>query len=379
MSKIYQGSQLTITAAQSSDSSQGCFPCNENTLQDDELFFRTRRNSLDSRSILVRVCRNDIRNVAMADSVIGTRGWTLQEQLLSPRNVLCMNHDIHWQCRAGYQTQTGLSFDSKESLNNGGIVIPSRGLQLEDSVVRTAWRHLIEDYSLRKFTYSGDRIPATAGIVQHFASILDDVPILGLWAKSFATDLAWLRGGGEPQLSDVSNLPSWTWFICKGCVSYTIGDRYGDKKQQIEHLSLLDWTLEWDGWAYTSCIRQASVRVEGAVRDIPIAPFAEGNSHIPPYYQVFDENLKPSSKNKIPWRCAGRFDAADETEPATYLCLLLLSDICPSEPDYVYETFLILKAVKSHATKRYTRVGLARIWGEAPTFDRTKTMSMVLV
>lgn len=294
MSKIYQGSQLVITAAQSLDSSQGCFPCNENIPQSDELFFRTGPNSLDSRSRLIRVYRNDVRNIATTNSVIGTRGWTLQEQVLSPRNVLCMGRDLHWKCQAGYQTQTGLHFESKRSLNNGGIRFPTRSLQLGDSVLRTTWRDTVEGYSLRKFTYSRDRIPATAGIVQYFESMLNDAPILGLWAKSFARDLAWFRGGGEPQLSDMSGVPSWTWFACQGCVLYTVGDKYQEKKEQCGNFNLVDWIIEWDGAAYTSCLKQAFVLVEGSVKKIPIQPFSEGNAYIPPYFQVFNEDLKPT-------------------------------------------------------------------------------------
>lgn len=378
MSEIYQGSQLTITAAQSADSSQGCFLSNENIIQSDRLFFRTRP-TLDNHSSMVRVYRGDIRAAAMTGSVISTRGWTLQEHLLSLRNVFCMDPDIHWQCQAGYQTQTGILFEPNGSLNNPDIAIPLRGLQLAGGLYRTAWRRIIENYSLREFTCSDDRVPAIAGLIRHFASTLKDSPILGLWAKSFARDLAWLRGGGRPQLSDMLKLPTWTWFACQGCVLYTIGDKYEDEPQQTGSLNLLDWTVEWDDSPYTSTLRQAFVQVEGSVREIPIRPFADGNLHIPPYFQVFDEDLKRTSKTSIPWRCAGRFDATDETAPATYLCLLLFSETRRFKPGYIYETFLILKAVEGHGTNIYTRVGLARIWGKSPAFDPTRTMSMVLV
>lgn len=97
------------------------------------------------------------------------------------------------------------------------------------------------------------------------------------------------------------------------------------------------------------------------MQEIPLVLFAKGNSYILLYFQVFNEDLKPLLKTRIPWRCARRFNAIDETKLATYLCLLLLSNIYPSKLDYVYKTFLILKAVKSYATERYTRMGLARI------------------
>ncbi|OAQ67935.1 hypothetical protein VFPPC_04260 [Pochonia chlamydosporia 170] len=379
MSEIYQGGQLTITAVQSADSSQGCFLSNENIAKSDQLFFHTRPGTSGGHSSMVRVYRGDIRTTAMTSSVISTRGWTLQEQLLSLRNVFCMDPDIHWQCQAGYQTQTGILFEPNGSLSNWDIAIPLRGPPSAGGLYRTAWRRIIENYSLREFTRVHDRIPAIAGLIHHFASTLKDTPILGLWGKSFARDLAWLRGRGRPQLSGISKFPTWTWFACQGCVLYTIGDKYEEEPQQTGSLNLLDWIVEWDSTSYTSPLRRSFVRVQGSVREIPIRPFADGNLHVPPYFQVFNEDLQRTSKTRLPWRCAGRFDGGDEVAPATHLCLLLFSETRRSNPGYVYETFLILKAVKGQCTEIYTRVGLARIWGQLPTFDSTKIMTIVLI
>jgi len=382
MSEIYQGSALTIAAVQSADSFQGCFPSNADGLENGELFFRTRPDGLNGRSNLVRFYRNDIRNSTANGTAISNRGWTLQEQLLSPRLVHCMQPEIHWQCRAGYQTQSGLSFELAGALKGSNILVPHHDLRTGDQQYRSAWRRIIESYSLREFSYSQDRIPAIAGITRYLSTALDDVSILGLWRKSFAKDLAWLRGGGPPQMSDTAGLPSWTWLTCQGCVLYTVGDRYADGDMEVvENLELLSWNVQWQGVPLTSPVSSAQVRVKGPVREIRIVPFAEGNRHLPPYFQVFDEILQPTAERKFPWRCAGQFDAGEASVAATYLCLQLLSEPRKSNFDYVREVFLILKPVKieNGMGTSYKRVGLARIWGESPTFDSTNTMSMVLV
>ncbi|PKS05451.1 hypothetical protein jhhlp_008827 [Lomentospora prolificans] len=381
MSEIYQGSVLTIVAVQSIDSSHGCFASSRaDGLEDGELFFRTRPdNSLDGGSSIVRVYRNDIRDRAGGNTAISNRGWTLQEQLLSPRLVLCMEPEIHWQCRASYQTQGGLWFEPSEVLKGNAKLIPHYDhLQTGDQEYHNAWRRIVEGYSLREFSYSRDRIPAIAGITRYLSSVLDDVSILGLWRKSFAKDLAWLRGGGLPQMSNTTGLPSWTWLTSQGCVLYTNGDNYSDQGMEaVEHLKLLDWDVQWKGVPFSSPVNSAQVRIEGPVREIRIVPFSEGNRYTPPYFQVFEENLQPTEEGKIPWRCAGRFDAGDVTVAATYLCLLLLSI---SKSDDVCEVFLILEPVDvdNGMGTRYKRVGLARIWGESPTFDSAKTMSMIM-
>jgi hypothetical protein len=143
----------------------------------------------------------------MEDSLISTRGWTLQEQLLSPRLVFCTQSDMHWKCQCNYQTQSGLSFESRMALDRGGLFL-DLSHQLDHLWYRKTWRRIIEGYSLREFTFSQDRVPAMAGITRYFASALEDVPILGLWVRSFARDLAWLRGGGRQQMSDISGFPS---------------------------------------------------------------------------------------------------------------------------------------------------------------------------
>jgi hypothetical protein len=382
MSEIYQGSLLTIAAVQSTNSSQGCFPSHSHGLENGELFFRTRPESLDSRSSLVRVYRNDIRDRVGGGTAIGSRGWTLQEQLLSPRLIFCMQPEIHWQCRAGYETQSGLSFHAAEMLKCNNMLIPHHDLQTGNQQYRNAWRRIIEGYSHRKFTYSRDRIPAIAGITRYFSSVLNDVSILGLWRNSFAKDLAWLRGGGPPQMSNTTGLPSWTWLTSQGSVLYTVGDKYADQDMEVVgNLKLLDWDVQWQGIPFTSPLNSAHVKVKGPVREIRIAPFAEGNRHIPPYFQVFEENLQPTAERMIPWRCAGRFDAGDVSVAATHLCIHLFSEPRNSESNDVREVFLILKPIErdNGTGTGYKRIGLGRIWGKSPTFDPTNMMSIILV
>ena len=138
MFKIYQGSQLTISAVQSRDSSQGCFPFNECNPQNAQVFFRTRPDDSNGHRSIVRVYRGDIRDSTMVDSAISSRGWILQEQLLSPRLVFVMQSEVHWHCQAGYQTQSGLSFEPVSTLPSRTMVIPCYSLQLDDQWYRIA-------------------------------------------------------------------------------------------------------------------------------------------------------------------------------------------------------------------------------------------------
>jgi hypothetical protein len=380
MCEIYQGSMLTIAAAQSTDSSQGCFPSDVHGLGNGDLFFRARPDSFNGRGNLIRVYRKDIRNCDRENAAINCRGWTLQELLLAPRLLLCMQPELYWQCRANYQSQTGISFELDGVLKANNMMIPSRGLQTDGEKHRNSWRRIIEGYSMREFTYPRDRIPAITGITRYFSLALDDVSILGLWRKSFAKDLAWLRGHGSPLMADTTGLPSWTWLAAQGNVLYSIGDKYDDM-ELVESLELLDWEVQWQGVPFASPVTSAQATVKGPVREIPIAPFAQGSLHMPPYFQVFGENLQMPPEKQIPWRCAGQFDASGEGVAGTYLCLQLLSESIKHEINDVNEVFLILEPVEMDGGvyKKYKRMGLGRIWGKSPIFDSTNTMSMILV
>ena len=405
MADIYRGSVLNITAADSTDSSQGCFPAppprspggrDDGVDIHDGLFFRVRlppaRKCADSGAgdggdlLAVRIHPRDVRSRATSDSAVSQRGWTLQERLLSQRVVYCMSasSDMHWQCRAAYQTETGMAFPTVGSVGSNTASLGLAG--------PAQWRNIVRLYSFREFTYPQDRIPAMAGITRYFAAQLDDTPLLGLWSRSFAADLAWLRGGGEPQLMDVGGLPSWTWLACRGSVLYTMGSRYDEESMRVDAgmFRLVDWEVEWKGVAYTSPVKRAWARVQGLAREIRIRPSEAGNRYIPPYFEVFDEELElkavadtAGNTTKIPWRCAGRFDGGDRLEEATYLCMLLFLER-EDDSGRAKEVFLILEPAENSSGRSgepcYRRVGLARIWeGEAPAFEFAKSMSLVLV
>ncbi|RSM04300.1 hypothetical protein CEP52_006882 [Fusarium oligoseptatum] len=87
MKDIYAGSSITISASDARDSTQGCFVDPEN--------FDSRGTHIVQLSIvtpngdlplLVQVHEGDVRNRAET-SVLSTRGWSLQEKLLSHRVV----------------------------------------------------------------------------------------------------------------------------------------------------------------------------------------------------------------------------------------------------------------------------------------------------
>lgn len=139
--------------------------------------------------LVVRAQVGDFRQ-ATKNTILSTRGWVLQEQLLSPRMISCMSSDFHWECMKMHQTEAGAQW----TLNGSNI----RGTS------RSHWRYsalfaasdVVElDAKLfqRNFTSWRDRVPALCGITQSYQSLTGDTPLLGLWRRSLLEDLLWIR------------------------------------------------------------------------------------------------------------------------------------------------------------------------------------------
>jgi hypothetical protein len=387
MCDIYRGSELTITAADSADSSEGCFPLGDDEAAKEDLFSPSRTSSHDGQERLFRVFHNDVRHKTLSSTAVARRGWILQEQLLSTRTVSCMRSEVHWQCQSQFKTETALEFEPDEvfaiakHIRTPVIVSNHRR---SAKLHRATWQLIAENYSKREFTHASDRVPALAGLTSYFVAILNDTPILGLWKDSFAMDLAWLRVSKDPTVSARLKLPSWTWLSSPGSVSYSIWEQgfpllRNPTRLFVPRVELLDWDIQWSGVPHTSAVREAQVSVEGLVREIKITPSAEGNVFNPPYFGVFGENSQPSDPSKNPWRCCGQLDASPVDEEATYLCLLILSALKTETYKRSDEVFLFLEPVCLEDGTRYKRLGLGRIWGDSPVFEPGMAKTLVLV
>ena len=109
MQNIYAGSSLTIAATDSSDSSGGLatrkyvdpgslLPQDAVKVEQALGNFFAAPNKDDNTATLVRMKQRDVRD-AVDDSILSTRGWVLQEVVLSHRIVHFMDWELFWTCR----------------------------------------------------------------------------------------------------------------------------------------------------------------------------------------------------------------------------------------------------------------------------------------
>ncbi|KAH8654037.1 heterokaryon incompatibility protein-domain-containing protein [Tricladium varicosporioides] len=161
------------------------------------------------------------------------RGWTFQEAALSKRVILFGATATHFQCRKFRKTE-GQANPSPTQVSALGL-FPLLSNQLHDAEVCTAWKHIVSEYTRRKFTVKLDKPAALAGVAQTFKELSNDVYCSGIWYKHLHEHLLWRScrydaiqfyyNTYHPLSRHIPdhvkhNAPSWTWINCPS-IDYT--------------------------------------------------------------------------------------------------------------------------------------------------------------
>ena len=161
------------------------------------------------------------------DSPLSARGWTLQEERLSPRILFWSSQRMYWACSRTTHIEQGSGPDvevSKESLKKApkpdrpqaspqSFLLSCRGGQ--NSTLRASWIDIVESYTRRDLTKMQDRLPALSGLASRYHEAQkDDQYLAGLWRNTIAEDLCWsvITPRNLQECDNLQDLlPSWTW------------------------------------------------------------------------------------------------------------------------------------------------------------------------
>lgn len=154
---------------------------------------------------------------------LARRGWTLQENVLSPRHLYYGANLIHWTCPSARLSANGTrgihTFD-KQYPGASPIIfgdILRQQTQVNDiEEVLADYYDLVEKYSARNLTKASDKFPAFSGIVQHLQPVLGDY-LAGLWRCDIIRGLWWVKEIGGDPVSEY-RAPSWSWASVDGPV-----------------------------------------------------------------------------------------------------------------------------------------------------------------
>lgn len=146
----------------------------------------------------------------LQDAHLFSRGWILQELLLSPRFVFCARNQIHWFCRY---------FEACDVWPEGNPPRFYRRVEPGNLIFRgmTGWAEIVMRYSKLALSHPQDRLVALSGLAKVFQSDIADAYVAGHWKSQLQVSLHWSPhdpfrkltrtiGTGEPYVA-----PSWSW------------------------------------------------------------------------------------------------------------------------------------------------------------------------
>ncbi|KAK1982969.1 heterokaryon incompatibility protein [Colletotrichum cereale] len=240
MHKVYSHSFCNISAAGAHDSSKG-------------LFFE--RDPRLSHTADVRMCLEglglppgiDYLDCSIIDlgfwsngigqCPLNTRGWVLQERLLSPRVLHFARDQLFWECREHtaaecYPESLPMSLRNGVPANFKKLDPVSRSTQLATSgnnhddpvFYHRVWDSVARAYSNTRLTKSSDKLIALSGVAKYFARRINDTYVVGMWRRYLASSLLWhvdkqAQVDGSPSTRpDIYRAPSFSWASVDGSV-----------------------------------------------------------------------------------------------------------------------------------------------------------------
>ncbi|PTB47615.1 hypothetical protein M431DRAFT_526026 [Trichoderma harzianum CBS 226.95] len=250
MMSIYQKTQFTISVASASAATEGFLQTNYHDPSIGAFYHPLRVEEETMGSVLIADSSSSFASVAAHQQPINTRGWTLQEALLTPRLLIFTNMHMVWKCQNGYQPDfhatsrdarerrrgdygpwdawsslCGYSFTRLKELDD--LAIPETPRVGEEFNSRggtySTWHFILNKYTTRQLTEESDRLPAISAIAQAFAAHFKTEYYAGLWGRFLVHDLMWENWLSNPNATK-SGAPSWSWATMKGELQYDGGN-----------------------------------------------------------------------------------------------------------------------------------------------------------
>ncbi|KAF2491799.1 HET-domain-containing protein, partial [Lophium mytilinum] len=185
MGNIYRNAAITLAASASSGSGEGLF--RQTKIRKVSYGLDRICNQPDYKGIFVREKLRILHSTS--DHPLTSRGWVLQERLLSPRVLHFGKHELMWEC----MTQSACS--CMELPGDTYWLQPKQKYQklildqVTDSQTANAWRDMVTDYSRMKFTYESDIFPAISGAVKEMEQSIQSRYLAGLWESTLTQDM----------------------------------------------------------------------------------------------------------------------------------------------------------------------------------------------
>jgi hypothetical protein len=240
MHQVYANAIVNIAADDAKDGTEGlyrnrdpqlCEPCEV------EVEWTERH-----RGVYIAV-DNALWQSSMETSVLNSRAWVLQEQLLSPRILHFGRTQLLWECQTGkaceifpaglYEGHTGYGPKNtiKKAEAEGPFILDHGGDSSDERVVvefsqhyeaHQQWRDILDNYTNRHLTFGSDKLVAISALARRFQKAnLESEYLAGLWSQDLAAQLLWstarLQLKSRPTTRQKEyRAPTWSWASVDG-------------------------------------------------------------------------------------------------------------------------------------------------------------------
>ena len=140
----------------------------------------------------------------IAEAPLMSRGWVLQERLLSPRSIY-FGEQLHWECAESSACETfpekkpqpfwgRLRFGHSVPLRISTLLneeIPWNPEAEPNINVYQSWMQVVERFTSCKLSFEEDCFPALSGLQRKYEVVLRDRYLAGLWFNDIINELAW--------------------------------------------------------------------------------------------------------------------------------------------------------------------------------------------
>lgn len=314
MDEVYKNSVLTISASSATNSHVG---------------FLVARNPLEQLTCNLQHLAPNGGNAeriqvvwpapVIGNNHINTRGWTLQELILSPRVLHYtisrdwINGQMVWQCQTHTEAENGslnsifgvLSQKIKQVLKT--MAEGSRSI----TAIYKCWYYIARQYSHRRLSHASDKLPALSGLAAEFHNHTGDSYLAGLWKGDLAGGLLWAASTMEKlQKTTEYRAPSWSWASVEGEIYYegilAWDSRDSGVPEKFE-LEVLDAQTKPTGLNHLGAVHGGYIKVRGLLKATPFSRVANGLDWSYPMHELdsgisvgrarFDEGNPPTEEH----------------------------------------------------------------------------------
>lgn len=248
MDQVYGNAYLTICAADGDGAGAGLQILNPERSQAE----RATSEQSNSQNITqydrnLRLMSTQPAENYIRKSVWNTRGWTFQERLLSPRNLIFTAGRMYFQCRCTARSADIISEDDSAGWSIEFKDSPLLMLQKLSTRPLAVYKQALELYMTRQLTQPRDILAAFTGMGNLIGEALGGHLVYGLPSSHFDWALLWEPRDAAVQRPSVGGekFPTWSWCGWKGQIM-----EYKEKMLAGCEDNLHDWIRKrtWITW-----------------------------------------------------------------------------------------------------------------------------------